>query len=124
MLIETKINNAISDLVKIRDLRKNCIFCDKTLVIPVCMHYEKRRNSFSKVELYLANANSGCFNCNMEDEREDPIKQIIFRDNLIERWGLKTVLEIEKEATRVVKNSKSDKEEILKEIKRLTKELK
>jgi hypothetical protein len=124
MKIEQKIQKAITEHKKISDKGENCIFCNEKPDNTMCnMHYEKRNNSFSRAELYLANSNLGHYQCNLDDEKEDYFQQINFRSNMVKRYSEEIVNEIEYEANHVIKNSISDKLEILKEIKKLTQKL-
>jgi hypothetical protein len=123
MKTEQRIQKAITEHIKIRDKVKPCIFCGQTAINSVNGHFCKRRNAFSRAELYLANSNGMCYQCNIEDEKEDYIQQVNFRANMVKRYGEDLVNEIEYEAIHVIKNSISDKMEILKEIKKLTKKL-
>lgn len=112
--MKTKLDNLVRKIIKARD--NYCIVCGeyKPLVVG---HYMKRRHLNTRWS--VINCNGICLDCNREDNSEDTV----YREKLIEMYGLEVIDNLEFSARQNAVFFDCDLKDIEKELKKILKEI-
>lgn len=117
------LSKLVAEIVYIRDKDFNCIICGNPIMgIANACHYIKASKS-TLFKWDLRNVNLGHQICNFKEEFT-PGLQELHTQNMLEKYGVNVVMELHRDKNKTVKFSKSDKDEMIKELKSILKELK